>query len=115
MRGAAIAALTALALAASAARAQAPLTGAQLFVRPEKGNCIACHQVSDPAAPRTRSDLGPKLEGARMRAIGRERLRTLLTDPMANNPDTLMPPFGRHRILDSREIERVIDYLDALP
>jgi sulfur-oxidizing protein SoxX len=114
MRGAVLA-VAALALAAaSAARAQA-LTGAQLFARPDKGNCAACHQVSDPSAPKTRSDLGPRLDGARMHALGRDRLRALLTDPMAGNPETLMPPYGRHRILDASEIERVLDYLDALP
>jgi sulfur-oxidizing protein SoxX len=113
MRRAALAVLGALACAA-AARAQVP-SGAELFVRADKGNCIACHQVPAGAGPATRSDLGPKLEGARMRAIGRERLRALLTDPMANNPDTMMPPFGRHRILDAAEIDRVVEYLDALP
>ena len=114
MRRIALAALGALAFACASARAQAP-AGARIFVDPQKGNCIACHQVSDPAAPKTRSDVGPRLEGARMRAIGRDRLRALLTDPMANNPETMMPPYGRHRILDASEIDRVIDYLDALP
>ena len=114
MRGPALV-LAALALAAASRAGAQPPSGAQLFTRPDKGNCIACHQVSDPAAPKTRSDLGPRLEGARMRALGRERLRALLDDPMANNPDTLMPPFGRHKILDAAEIGRVIDYLDALP
>jgi len=115
MRGATLAVAVLLSFAVAAAAGAEPLAGAQLFVRPDKGNCAACHQVSDPAAPKTRSDVGPRLEGARMRAIGRDRLRALLTDPMANNPDTLMPPFGRHRILDASEIDRVVDYLDALP
>jgi sulfur-oxidizing protein SoxX len=115
MRGAALAVAAVLALAATSAARAESLTGAQLFARPDKGNCAACHEVSDPAAPKTRSDLGPRLEGARMRAIGRDRLHALLTDPMTNNPDTLMPPFGRHRILDASEIDRVVDYLDALP
>ncbi|HSN21867.1 MAG TPA: sulfur oxidation c-type cytochrome SoxX [Usitatibacter sp.] len=114
-RPAALAVLGAFALAAAVAAAAQPLSGAELFTRPDKGNCIACHQVPEGAGPATRSDLGPKLEGARMRSIGRERLRSLLTDPMANNADTLMPPFGRHRILDAAEIDRVIDYLHALP
>lgn len=114
MRLPALAVLGALACAAAAAQAQQP-GGAEIFTRPEKGNCIACHQVPAGAGPATRSDLGPKLEGARMRAIGRERLRALLTDPMANNPDTMMPPFGRHRILDAAEIDRVVEYLYALP
>jgi len=112
---AALALLCALAGAGALAAAARPLPGSELFARRDKGNCIACHQVAQGAGPATRSDLGPKLEGARMRAIGRERLRTLLTDPMANNPETLMPPFGRHRILDAAQIERVIDYLYALP
>jgi sulfur-oxidizing protein SoxX len=34
---------------------------------------------------------------------------------MAANPDTLMPPFGRHRILHAAEIDRVVEYLYALP
>lgn len=114
MRLPALAVLGALACAAAAVQAEEP-SGAGIFTRPEKGNCIACHQVPGGAGPATRSDLGPKLEGTRMRAIGRERLRALLTDPMANNPDTMMPPFGRHRILDAAEIDRVVEYLYALP
>jgi sulfur-oxidizing protein SoxX len=112
---AALGGLALLALAcALPAWAESP-SGAELFTRADKGNCIACHQVPAGAGPATRADMGPRLEGARMRALGRERLRALLTDPMANNPDTLMPPCGRHRILDEAEIGRVIDYLYALP
>jgi sulfur-oxidizing protein SoxX len=50
-----------------------------------------------------------------MRSLGRARLRGLLMDPMAANPDTVMPPYGKHRILEPAEIDRVVDYLDALP
>jgi len=114
-RGAAMAVLCMLALVAGTAASAEELTGAQLFARPDKGDCIACHQVPAGAGPATRSDLGPKLEGARMRALGSAKLRALLTDPMAANPDTLMPPYGRHRILDAAEIDRVVEYLDALP
>jgi sulfur-oxidizing protein SoxX len=92
-----------------------PQSGRDLFVRADKGYCIACHQVPDGAGPATRSDLGPRLDGAGMRALGRARLRELLADASRANPETLMPPFGRHRILDSAEIDRVIDYLHALP
>ena len=55
------------------------------------------------------------LEGARMRALGRAQLRELLQDPTRANPSTLMPPFGRHRILDASEIEWLVEYLHALP
>jgi sulfur-oxidizing protein SoxA len=50
-----------------------------------------------------------------MRSLGRERLRALIADPMQANPETLMPPFGRHRILEAGEIQRIVDYLQALP
>lgn len=90
-------------------------SGRELFVRADKGYCIACHQVPEGAGAATRSDVGPRLDGATTRALGRAKLRELLGDPTLANPDTLMPPFGRHHILDAGEIERVIDYLHALP
>jgi len=113
MRRPALAALLLL-LAAAAARAQTS-SGLELFTSPAKGYCIACHQVPEGAGPATRSDLGPRLEGKRMRELGKARLRALVSDPTAANPDTVMPPFGRHRILSPAEIDRVVDYLDALP
>jgi len=112
MRGAAIAAL---ACALSLPAAGAPLSGAELFTRPDKGHCVACHQVPAGAGPATRSDLGPRLEGTRMRELGRARLRELIVDPTRLNPATVMPPFGRHRILDAGEIDRLVEYLYALP
>ena len=112
-------ALSQLALAAAvavlpSAAATSP-TGAELFARADKGDCISCHQVPKGAGPATRADLGPALEGKRMRELGRAALRALLVDPMRANPDTVMPPYGRHRILDSAEIDRVVEYLYALP
>ncbi|MEO7744155.1 MAG: hypothetical protein ABIR98_14555 [Usitatibacter sp.] len=108
----ALAALAAdIALAASA---QAP-SPPEAFLRADKGHCIACHQLPQGHGPVSRADLGTKLEGTRMRAIGREGLRQAIADPPRVNADTLMPPFGRHRILESWEIETLVDYLHALP
>ena len=81
----------------------------------DKGHCIACHQVPEGAGPATKADLGPRLTGARMRELGRARLRELIQDPTLANPNTVMPPFGRHRILDAAEIDRLVQYLHALP
>jgi sulfur-oxidizing protein SoxA len=88
---------------------------ADLFVRAEKGHCIACHQVPAGAGPPTRDDVGPLLEGARMRALGKPAIRAAIVDPMAANPATAMPPFGRHRVLGAAEIDRLVEYLHALP
>lgn len=87
----------------------------ELFTRADKGRCIACHQLPPGAGPATRDDLGPRLEGARMRSLGARALRELLNDPTAANPDTVMPPFGRHRLLDGREIDKLVEFLLALP
>lgn len=100
-----------LAVPAHAQGAAAP----DVYVQPDKGYCIACHQLPAGAGPATRADLGPRLEGARMRELGRERLRALIEDPTRANPDTVMPPYGRHRILDAAEIRQLVEYLHALP
>lgn len=86
----------------------------EAFTRPDKGHCIACHAL--PAAPgRPGGDAGPPLSGARMRELGAARLRALIDDPTQANPNTVMPPYGRHRILESAEIEAVVRFLQALP
>ena len=90
-------------------------TGSELFVRVDKGYCIACHQLPPAAGAPTRSDLGPALAGARMRELGKPRLRELIHDPTQSNPATVMPPYGRHDILDAREIQLLADFLHALP
>ena len=107
--------LAAAAAATSLSCAAQTAAIADLFVRPAKGHCIACHQVPPGSGPPTRSDLGPPLDGARMRALGKPAIRAEIVDPMRANPDTVMPPFGRHRVLDEAEIDRLVDYVHALP
>jgi L-cysteine S-thiosulfotransferase len=112
----ALASTTAALLAlASRATFAAGAPALDLFVRADKGNCIACHQLPPGSGPQTRADVGPRLEGARMRALGKGALRQALVDPMGANPDTVMPPFGRHRLLDAAEIDRLVDFLVSLP
>ena len=87
----------------------------ELFTRADKGDCIACHQLPPGAGPTTRSDLGPALTGTRMRELGKPKLRAAIEDPTVANPATVMPPYGRHRILEPGEISRLVDFLHALP
>ena len=108
--------LGALAIAAALpAWAQKPPTALELFVQRDKGYCIACHQLPAGAGPASSSDVGPKLEGTRMRAMGKAAIRASIADPTIANPGTLMPPYGRHRILDEKEIDRIVEFLNALP
>ena len=107
--------LAALALGAALQALAQPTPAPDVFVRADKGHCIACHQLPEGTGPATRADLGPRLEGARMRSLGKAGLRSLIADPMRANPDTVMPPFGRHRILEPAEIDRLVEFLHALP
>ena len=97
------------------ALAQAPADALGLYTRSDKGRCIACHQLPQGVGPATRADLGPRLDGTRLRELGPQRLREVIEDPLRSNPDTVMPPYGRHRILDAAEIARLVEFLHALP
>jgi sulfur-oxidizing protein SoxX len=76
-----------------------------------KGNCLACHQFPGDSGANTQANIGPPLLAIRSRYPDRTQLRSRLWDPMLTNPNTVMPPFGKHKILSGDEIELIIDYL----
>ena len=79
-----------------------------------KGNCLACHSMpTDPTAI-TQANIAPPLSHMRERFGNRETLRSQIWDAGKRNPNTVMPPFGKHRILTDDEIELIIDYLYTL-
>ncbi|MEO8003441.1 MAG: sulfur oxidation c-type cytochrome SoxX [Betaproteobacteria bacterium] len=89
-------------------------TGARLAQETNKGNCLACHAMpSDPRAI-TSANIGPPLLSMKARFPDRERLRRQIWDAQSINSDTVMPPFGKNRILTGEEIDLVIDYLYTL-
>ena len=103
-----------LALASSAISAQS-LPVPESFSRADKGHCSACHQLPEGVGSPTRASLGPALTGTRMRELRPEGIREAITDPTRANPETVMPPFGRHRILDAAGIDRLVEFLHGLP
>ena len=88
--------------------------GKKLFNDPRKGNCIACHAtvVDPPAAIGKR--IGPSLVGTKSRYPDRAKLRDIIFDAAKTWPNTIMPPYGRHRILNDREVDAVIAYVETL-
>jgi sulfur-oxidizing protein SoxX len=80
----------------------------------EKGNCLACHAVPTDTAAITKANIGPPLIGMRERFKDRELLRRQIWDAATRNPNTIMPPFGRHMILTDDEIDLIIDYVHTL-
>jgi sulfur-oxidizing protein SoxX len=85
--------------------------GKQLTMARNKGNCLACHAIADGELPGT---LGPPLLYMQQRFPDRAQLRAQVWDPTVRNPDTVMPPFGRHRILSEAEIDLIVDYIHSL-
>lgn len=107
-------ALAAAVLLAVPAAAADTAAGRSLAFDIGKGNCLACHAVpGDPQAV-TSANIGPPLLQLRARFPQRGRLVEQIRDPMQFNPDTVMPPFGKHGILTAAEIEKIVDYLYTL-
>ena len=80
----------------------------------EKGNCLACHQMPrDPLAV-SAATMGPKLQDVRIRYPDQDVLRQRIWDASRFNPSTIMPPYGRHRILTEKEIDLVAQYIHGL-
>ena len=89
----------------------AELSGRELAHDVYKGNCLACHQIpGDPSAV-SLADIGPPLVNMRKRFPDRAALRGQVWDPMARNPQTVMPPFGKHKVLTEEEIDLIVDYI----
>jgi len=85
--------------------------GRQIAFDRNKGNCLACHVIADGEAP---GNIGPALTTMPSRFKDKRQLREQIWDATRFNPETSMPPFGRNRILDPEEIDKVVDYLWSL-
>lgn len=76
-----------------------------------KGNCLACHVMAGGTQP---GNIGPPLVAMKARFPDRDVLRAQIWDATRKNPDSMMPPFGRHHILTEEEIDRVVEYVYTL-
>lgn len=87
--------------------------GRELVMDRAKGNCLACHMINDPEA-KSPGNIGPPLIAIQQRFPDKTRLRAQIWDSTVNNPETVMPPFGRHQILSPSEIDQVVEYIYTL-
>jgi sulfur-oxidizing protein SoxX len=76
-----------------------------------KGNCLACHVIE---GGELAGNYGPPLVVMKARYPDREVLRAQIWDASVRDPNTRMPPFGRHKILTEEEIDLVVDYILTL-
>lgn len=77
----------------------------------KKGNCLACHQV---AGGELAGDIGPPLVAMQARFPDKAKLRAQIWDSTKMNPNSIMPPFGRHQVLSEDEIDKVVEFIYTL-
>ncbi len=99
-------------ISASPARAQSAASeGEKIAFDRGKGNCLTCHEIKGGDLPGT---IGPPLKDIKSKYPDRNELVAIVSDETRRNPQTVMPPFGRNRILTEQEINAVVDFLQTL-
>jgi sulfur-oxidizing protein SoxX len=85
--------------------------GKKIAFTRSQGNCLACHYIEGGESPGT---IGPPLVAMQARFPDKAALRAQIWDSTVSNPETSMPPFGRHGILSEDEIDKVVEFIWAL-
>lgn len=85
--------------------------GKKIAFSRKKGNCLACHMMSDGQMP---GNIAPPLIGMKGRYADKAKLRAQIYDPEVANPETTMPPFGKHNILSDKELDKVVEFVWTL-
>jgi sulfur-oxidizing protein SoxX len=98
-------------LSAGSAHAQSAPEGQKIAFDRSKGNCLTCHVIKGGDLPGT---IAPELKDIKSKYPNRADLVAIVTDETLRNPQTVMPPFGRNRILTEPEINAVVDFLQTL-
>lgn len=85
--------------------------GRSIALNRVKGNCAVCHMIP---GVEFHGDIAPPLVAIPQRFPDKARLRAQVYDATRFNPDSVMPPFGRHGILTPEELDKVVEWLLTL-
>ena len=85
--------------------------GKKLAFDRKKGNCLACHMIDDGELA---GNNGPPLIAMKARFPARKVLFDQIWDPTKTDPNSFMPPFGKHGAITKTEINKIIEYLYTL-
>lgn len=85
--------------------------GRELAFDRNRGNCLACHIIEGGELPGT---VAPPLMVMKARFPDRAVLREQIWDATIRNPESVMPPYGRHGVLTEEEIDLVVDFIHSL-
>lgn len=90
--------------------ADAVTQGGCVVINRRKGNCMACHQIAGTSF----GNIAPPLVAMKQRFPDKAKLRAQINDARPFNPDTVMPPFGPHKILTQDEVDKVVEFVLTL-
>ena len=91
-----------------------PAKGQRLaFDRSRGGGCLACH-VMGPATQEVPGNVGPDLSLIGTAGRTDQYLFNVVYDARVFNPQTVMPPWGRHGFYSQDEIKDIVSFLKTL-
>jgi sulfur-oxidizing protein SoxX len=90
------------------------MTGKEIAYDRKLGNCLACHAMPNQPDAEMPGNIAPPLISMKLRYPDKAKLRAQIWDPMVANPQTSMPPFGKHKVLTEEEIDKVTDFVYSL-
>lgn len=103
--------LTSLPAAAAGGASTIADKGKAVATDRKKGNCLACHMMGDGTLP---GNIGPPLIAIKARFPEKAKLREQIWDATVANPNSIMIPFGRNRVLSEEEIDQIVEYIYTL-
>jgi sulfur-oxidizing protein SoxX len=96
---------------ASAEKAIAVEQGKELAFDRKKGNCLACHSIAGGNSP---GNIAPALIAMQSRFPNKAELRSQIWDATVKNPESAMPPFGKHGALSEIELDLIVEFIWTL-
>jgi len=97
--------------ASAAGHAKMLEEGKRISFDKKLGNCLACHMI---AGGKVAGNIAPPLIAMKARFPDKAVLRAQIYDATVKNPDSRMPPFGKHKALTDQEVDLVTDYIHTL-
>jgi L-cysteine S-thiosulfotransferase len=81
-----------------------------LVIDRRKGNCMGCHLIKGVES----GNIAPPMVSMKQRFPEKAKLREQIHDATKINPDSVMPPFGKHGILSADEVDKITEYVWTL-
>lgn len=100
--------LGSLALVPGVASADIVEEGKKVAENRKKGNCFTCH---DYKGAHLAGNIGPPFIAMKARFPDKAKLRAQIWDATAANPNSMMPPFGKHGVLSEKEIDAITEWV----